>query len=112
MDERLVNGTLVRWHSGGNTMHGFVVGTCSYDLAGDDNAYVCRYAMRPGDESPRRPYAVVDVKSVEPVTDWPKDFFVGGHWGASPQDRVDEWDTCKDESGHVIVVSQDTRGKS
>src|ERR1043166_621111 len=90
----LPRGTLVRWHSLGSTYRGFIIGTCSYDLAGDDNAYVVRYVWRGGDDGPASPYAVVAIDAVELADDWLKGrmFVVGGNWSATPADRCEQWD--------------------
>ena len=99
-------GTLLHWWSGGNPYYGMVVGTCSYDNCGEDNAYVMRYVMKEHDP-PRRPYAIVDMKSVEAVGEWPEDFYISGHWSASPDDRCEEWVVKKDDAtGLLMIVPQ------
>jgi hypothetical protein len=99
------NGTLLTWHSFGDTYYGFVIGTCSYDNHGEDNAYVMRYVFKDISNGPRRPYAIVDINAVELVKDWPEDFFVTDHWSRTPPDRCDEWSLSKDENtGHFLIV--------
>lgn len=89
-ERTLPRGCLIRFHGLGTTYHGFIVGTCSWDNAGPDNAYVVRYVWRGFEEAPRRPYAVVAMDQAEPVSDWPDYFHVGGHWCATPADRGTE----------------------
>jgi ribosomal protein L36 len=38
-----------------------------------------------------------------PVTRFPNDFSVAGHWGASPDDRCEEWELVK-RDGRLFVV--------
>jgi len=93
-------GTLLKFSSGGSTYTGFVIGTCSYDNAGEDNAYVIRYVFV--DESPRKPYTIVAMDEVELVRKFPANFHVGGDWSATPEDRCKEWKLLKDK--HLLVV--------
>lgn len=97
------NGTLLTWHSGGSTYYGFVVGTCSYDNCGKDNAYVARYVFKDNFDAPRHPYTVVDMTVVELVKDWPDKFYIGGHWSRSPEDRCDEWN-LQYEDGKIMIL--------
>jgi hypothetical protein len=94
-------GTLVRFHSGSSEYVGFVIGTCSYDNGGPDNAYVVRYVFT--GSPPHKPYTIVAADAVEVVADFPENFNVGGHWSATPKDRADEW-VLKRESGRILVV--------
>jgi hypothetical protein len=99
------NGTLLTWHSWGNTYYGFVIGTCSYDNHDEDNAYVMRYVFSEDSEVPRRPYAIVEMDGVELVADWPEDFVVGGHWSRTPEDRCEQWALSKSKkTGHLLII--------
>ena len=102
------NGTLVKWNSWGNTYRGMIVGTCSYDNCGKDNAYVCRYVWKPDYETPRHPFAIVDMKAVEVYgkddDEWPEDFYIGDHWSRTPPDRCKEWERVKQNDGSYLIV--------
>ena len=107
MTALLKKGTLVEFHSWGNTYRGFIVGTCCYDLYGEDNGYVVRYVWRKQDDAPRKPYTIVGVKRVEPIKDFPEDFYIGDHYSATPDDRCNDWGWVRDEeTGHLIVVGK------
>lgn len=103
MNDRLPNGTLVSFYSGGSGYTGFIIGTCSYDNAGPDNAYVVRYVWKEEDDSPRKPYSIVAMKDTELVDNFPESFVVGGHWSATPEDRCDEW-VLKWEDGRLMII--------
>jgi hypothetical protein len=103
-EQRLKNGTLVTYTSMGSRYHGFIIGTCSYDGAESDNAYVVRYVWPPDGEQPRRPFAIVKLGAVELVKKFSEDFSVGGHWSRTPDDRCDEWTLEKDgETGNLVI---------
>lgn len=89
-------GTLITFGSRGDTYTGFIIGRCCYDGLLEDvdqefNAYVVRYTVKKDDEVPKKPYTIVDRNIVEPITEYPEDFSVMGHWSATPKDRVVEW---------------------
>lgn len=98
------NGTLVTYSSHGSTYYGFIVGPCDYDGMGSVNAYAIRYVMKQ-DESPRRPYTIVAADQLRLVTEFPEDFFMAGHWSATPNDRTEIWD-LKREQDRILVVGR------
>ncbi len=95
-------GTLLTWSSGGSTYTGFVVGTCSYDNCGEDNAYVMRYVIKEGNDPPRHPFAIARMDWVKPVKEFPEDFSIGDHWSATPDDRCEEWKV--EERGDLLFI--------
>ena len=101
-------GTLVTFCSGGSRYTGFVIGTCSYDGCSEPNAYVVRYIWKVEEDEPRKPYTIADAKGVELVTEYTDDFFVGGHWSATPDDRCTQW-KLKREKGLLRIVPKITR---
>ena len=104
------NGTLLQWSSMGNSYTGFVVGICSYDNCGEDNAYVIRYVTRKDDGAvaiPHHPFAITSIERVELVTDWDEDFNVCGHWSATPDDRCELWELTVDKAtGNLMITPQ------
>ena len=103
---RLKNGTVIE----AGDVWGVIIGTCSYDNNGPDNAYVVRYVW--GEKAweprrPRRPYAIIEMKNVSLVDaeEFPEDFYIGGPWSSTPEDRCDEWERVTDpETGNVLIV--------
>jgi hypothetical protein len=108
MNEVFQNGTLISFSSIGNSYKGFIVGTCSYDNAGEDNAYVVRYVFPEDGESPRKPYTIVEMRLASAVVDFPDNFFVAGNWSASPVDRCPAWKLNRE--GKYLFVVPDMSG--
>ncbi len=103
----LDKGTLIVFNSGGSTYTGVIIGTCSYDLAGPDNAYVVRYVWPEDGDVPRKPYTIADASQVYLVTKFPEDFTIGGGYSATPDDRLkneEEWMVEKQPIGLKLVV--------
>ena len=96
-------GTLIEFSSYGSSYTGFVIGTCSYDNNGPDNAYVVRYVWTDGD-APRKPYTIVAADSAKPMKDYPEDFLVGSHWSCTPRDRCVEWVLQRDEETNNLLI--------
>ncbi len=101
---RYKNGTLLQWWSGGNCYYGFVIGTCSYDNCGDDNAYVTRYVWKMDGDAPRHPFTIVAMDAVELVTDWPEDYYIADGWSRTPDDRCKLWSLQDFEDGILMIV--------
>lgn len=101
---RLKNGTLVEFHSGGNTYFGLVIGTCSYDNLSEDNAYAIRYVWIDNYLTPRRPYTIAAMDSVRTVKEFPEDFYIGAGWQCTPDDRCDEWIRVIDPQTENILI--------
>ena len=96
-------GTVVAFSSMGISYNGFIIGTCSYDNAGSDNAYVIRYIAAADGDQPRKPYTIVDKTRVSPVLEYQEAFLVAGHWSATPDDRCDEWEIKTTSDGWLKV---------
>jgi hypothetical protein len=102
----LKRGTLVTWWSGGNPYTGFIIGTCSYDNAGDDKDYIVRYVWQDGDWEPRHPFGIVAMDKVTPVKEYSEDCAIGGYWSACSRDRCDKWKLVRDEeTGHLLLMA-------
>lgn len=101
---RYKNGTLIEWCSGGSCYYGVVIGTCSYDNCGEDNAYVARYVWKINGDSPRHPFGIVSMDAVELVKDWPENFYIADGWSRTPDDRCKSWVLQESEDGTLMIV--------